>query len=285
MRFVAIDVETANPDMSSICQIGIAHFEQGNLVHEWKSYVNPEDWFDPINVSIHGIDEAVVKGAPLLPALAEEICQRLDDQVTVCHTHFDRVAVQLAFEKYRARVPRCTWLDSACVARRTWEQFARGGYGLANICSHIGYEYKAHDALEDAKAAASVLHAAMEITCLDLNGWLLRVRQPINPTSSEPIRREGKSDGAFFGEVVAFTGALTIPRKEAADLAAASGCQVDSGVTKRTTILVVGDQDVTRLAGHAKSSKHRKAEDLIAMGQGIRILRESDFRHLVQPGS
>ena len=44
--------------------------------------------------------------------------------------------------------------------------------------------------------------------------------------------------------------------------------------------LVVGDQDVQKLAGHNKSSKHRKAEDLILKGQPIRILRESDFLEL-----
>ena len=79
-----------------------------------------------------------------------------------------------------------------------------------------------------------------------------------------------------------FTGALTIPRREAADFAALVGCEVDASVTKRTTLLVVGDQDVQRLAGHEKSSKHRKAEQLTAMGQPIRILRETDFRELVK---
>jgi DNA polymerase-3 subunit epsilon len=73
-----------------------------------------------------------------------------------------------------------------------------------------------------------------------------------------------------------------IPRREAADLAASVGCEVDGGVTKRTTLLVVGDQDVQRLAGHEKSSKHRKAEQLVQMGQPIRILRESDFCELVK---
>jgi DNA polymerase-3 subunit epsilon len=53
-------------------------------------------------------------------------------------------------------------------------------------------------------------------------------------------------------------------------------------VTKKTTILVVGDQDVARLAGHEKSSKHRKAEQLVAEGQQIRIIRESDFKTLVR---
>ena len=74
--------------------------------------------------------------------------------------------------------------------------------------------------------------------------------------------------------------ALTILRSEAADLAASVGCEVDHGVTKRTTILVVGDQDIERLAGHDKSSKHRKAEELIRKGQPIRIIRETDFREL-----
>lgn len=85
----------------------------------------------------------------------------------------------------------------------------------------------------------------------------------------------------MYGEVLVFTGALEIPRREAADLAASIGCSVASGVTKNTTLLVVGDQDVTKLIGKAKSSKHLKAEHLIAKGQEIRIIKESDFKELV----
>jgi len=81
--------------------------------------------------------------------------------------------------------------------------------------------------------------------------------------------------------VLVFTGALSVPRREAADLAASIGCEVAQGITKKTTLLVVGDQDVRHLAGHDKSSKHRKAEDLMAAGQRIRILCEADFRELV----
>jgi DNA polymerase-3 subunit epsilon len=57
---------------------------------------------------------------------------------------------------------------------------------------------------------------------------------------------------------------------------------VDSGVTKDTTLLIVGDLDVGKLApGQSKSSKQLKAEALIAKGQFIRILRESDFLEIV----
>jgi DNA polymerase-3 subunit epsilon len=86
----------------------------------------------------------------------------------------------------------------------------------------------------------------------------------------------------LYGEVIVFTGALEVPRREAADLAAALGCHVSTNVNKETTLLVVGDQDLKRLAGHNKSSKHRKAEELIRMGYPIRIIKESDFLQLIK---
>ncbi len=126
----------------------------------------------------------------------------------------------------------------------------------------------------------------MAETGLDINGWLNRVRQPIDPgKTAERISREANPDGQLYGEVVVFTGELQIHRREAADLAAAMGCKVDAAVTQRTTLLVVGDQDLSRLAGHIKSKKHREAEELIQKGQNIRILRETDFRQLFQLSS
>jgi DNA polymerase III subunit epsilon len=274
--FVAIDVETANADMASICQIGIAHIIDGAIAQEWVTYVDPEDYFDWINVSIHGIDEERVKGAPTLPAIADQLHRFLDNRVGVCHTHFDRIAVLQSFSKYGLRSPSCTWLDSARVARRTWQQFASRGYGLASVCSFLGYEFAHHDALADAKAAAHVLMAAIENTGMGVQGWLQRVEQPCGE-----VARDGNPGGALNGEILVFTGSLELPRWQAAEMAAKVGCTVGEGVTKKTTILVVGDQDISKLAWNDKSSKHRKAEQLIHDGQAIRILRESDFKELV----
>ncbi len=64
MNFVVIDLETANRDQSSICQVGIAHFRDGVLHDSWESLVNPRDDFVPFNVSIHSIDEEKVRFAP-----------------------------------------------------------------------------------------------------------------------------------------------------------------------------------------------------------------------------
>jgi DNA polymerase III subunit epsilon len=210
---------------------------------------------------------------------ASEIQHAIRGAVVVTHTTFDRLALHQARTKCNAPPFTCTWLDSACVARRTWRELS--GYGLSNICKTIGYNFRHHDALEDAKASGQIMLAAMAKSGLDLNGWLERVRQPIELSFEQRIVRNGNPVGELYGEVLVFTGALTIPRREATDYAAQMGCEVAENVTKRTTILVVGDQDLGQLAGHQKSRKHRRAEELIKKGQSIRILRETDFRELV----
>lgn len=282
MDFVAIDVETANADLSSICQIGIVRYTDGTLSDEWKTYVDPEDFFSPINVSIHGIEESTVQNAPKLYELADKIYHYLDKNVVISHTHFDRVSMHQALSKYNLRSPEPIWLDSARVARRAWEKFAWSGWGLVNICREIGYEFKCHDALEDAKAAAVVFLAAMERSGLDINGWLRRVEQPIDSSHIQPIKCEGNPEGSLYGNNVVFTGALEIPRRKAAEMAARIGCNVQTGVNKDTTMVIVGDQDIRKLTGHEKSSKHRRAEELIVKGQEIWIICEEDFREFVK---
>lgn len=271
--------------MASICQIGVVKYVEGELFEEWSSLIDPEDYFDFINTGIHGITEEDVVGSPIFPKVVSGLTRFLDNAICVSHTHFDRVSISRAIRKYGLVEFNTTWLDSSMVARRAWVELARSGYGLANICNKIGYTFKHHDALEDAKASAQVLLAAVEATGLDVESWLKRVKQPIDPTnvsSGAAIKRDGNPEGQLYGEVIVFTGALEIPRKQAADLAASIGCSVDASITNKTSLLVVGDQDITRLAGKEKSSKHLRAEVLIKKGQNIRIIKESDFKELVR---
>lgn len=281
MKFISIDVETANADLASICQIGIVTFQDEKIVEIWETYINPEDEFDFMNISIHGIDEHTVMKAPTFPNIFQDVRLRLEGQVVVSHMPFDRIAIGQVIEKYKLSTFTCDWLDSAKVARRTWTEFAYSGYGLKNLSEMLGIEFKHHNAAEDARAAGEILLKATQETSININDWFDRVKRPIFiQPYREKIKREGSPDGHLYGEVVVFTGALTIPRQHAADLAANSGCQVNPSVTEITTILVVGNQDVRRLAGHEKSSKHRKAEMLIEKGNNIRILTESDFMKL-----
>lgn len=283
LNFVSIDVETANPDMASICQIGVAVVEGGKIVDEWQSLVDPQAFFDPRCVSVHGIRESDVVGAPTFAELSGALSRLLQGRVVVSHSGFDRTAVSRAYAAAEVPVGPITWLDSAMVVRRTWSQFSRGGYGLANVAQFLGIEFRHHDALEDAKAAAQVVIRAAD----EQGGGLERLqelvrRAPASRSAAQAKNPEPNPEGPLFGELIVFTGSLAIPRAEAKAMAAELGCQVKGSVTKNTSMLVVGDQDISRLAGKEKSEKHLKAEALMEKGAAIRVLKESDFFAMVE---
>ena len=290
LTFNSIDVETANADRASICQIGIVHIRDGEIENQWQTLVNPEAWFDPWNISIHGIDESAVRYSPTLPAVRDELRARLRGTVLVSHTAFDRVAFERAMTKYDLEQLQVTWLDSAKIARRAWpESYGRSGYGLKNIAKNLGISFDHHDALEDARAAAEIVLHACASTEIDIEGWLRRVERPIFPSSpgsssssATSVKREGNVAGALFGETILFTGSLGLRRRLAADMAAQAGCHVVDNVSKRVTMLIVGIQDESKLNGYEKSSKHRKVETLITKGSEIQILSEKDFSELME---
>lgn len=284
MRFVSVDVETANADMATLCQVGLARFDNGEVVETWTKLIDPESFFDPFNTEIHGITKEDVAGSPRFPEIVGELQAFIGGDVLVCHTHFDRVAFGQACAKYKLPLLGATWLDSARVARRAWDQFRYKGYGLWNLCNHIGHKFEHHDALADAIAAGKVLNAACEHSGLTVQDWLEKVENPLDPNAVlPPIASEGNPEGAFYGQTVVFTGALTVPRREAAEKATAAGFNVGSGVTKKTNYLILGDVDISRLAeGSDKSNKHQKAENLIRKGANLQILQETDFFELLK---
>jgi len=281
MNFLAIDVETANPDMASICQIGFVIYNDGKLVEEWKTFLDPEDYFDINNVSIHGISESDVRKSPKFPDVYKFLKEKLEKYICICHTHFDWVSLNQVCNKYELSTIENKWLDTAKVSRRCWSEFAQKGYGLKNVCNKLGFTFKHHDALEDAKASAFILLTAMKEKNYTIDEWMLSVNRPITkPKSYSYENIKGNPDGDLYGEVMVFTGKLQIERKNAQRMAADIGCDVIKNVTKETTILVVGDRDIK--FDNPKSNKHQKAEKYISNGLNIKILQESDFLALFE---
>jgi DNA polymerase-3 subunit epsilon len=185
--FVALDVETANKDIGSICQIGLAGFTDGALVWEWSSLINPEERFSAFNINIHGLTAADVADAPTLPEVAKTLRAWMNRQVVVCHTMFDQRALTQGFAKYGLPELTCRWLDSCQVARKTWS--SPDGYSLPVICGLIGHTFTHHDALEDAKAAGALILAAGRKTGLTPTGWLKGERCHLKLHLSKPHTR------------------------------------------------------------------------------------------------
>lgn len=276
MRFAAIDFETANSKLSSICQVGISVFQFGKEAATLSILIDPQDYFDPNNSMVHGITEANVIGKPNFAQAYVEFVSLLNGAIVVSHSWFDRTALTQSCRLHHLAFPNCTWLNTIDVARSVFPQFVSNGYGLANMAKEFGFDFNHHDALEDARVTGAILIKAIEDSGFSLEDWVIRLNQT-KRKYSDKIKLVGKELGPLTGEVCVFTGELKISREKAAKIANDAGAAIDSSVTKRTTIVIVGDQDLERLAGKMKSSKHLKAEELASKGQPIRILQERDF--------
>lgn len=265
-NFVVIDVETANANLSSICQIGIAVFDGETLIDEYVSLVNPQTYFDIMNVSIHGIDEADVQHAPTISEIEPIIRQYFAQGVVCSYGSFDRTALDRAI----GNIPS-VWLDITKVVRRTWDKFAWAGYGLASMSDYLNIELNNHhDALSDAKVAGQVLACAMRETRFDLDGIIKRANQTLTLNyENSRTKLKGNPDGEYYGETLVFTGVLSIPRSEATVLANAKGFDVSPSVNSKTNYLVKGLAEPEKLNGKDMSTKESKALTLIQKGQDI----------------
>ncbi|UFW65803.1 3'-5' exonuclease [Rhizobium laguerreae] len=180
-RFVAIDVETANSDRASICQIGLACVRPDNSIETWMTYVDPRtnDWSCS---RIHGITARTVKGARSFHEVFPQLEQALSGKVVYQHSAFDQSAIAAACARGGLILPTWNWRDSVQVARAAWPELkGSGGHGLASLKNYLGLGFTHHDAEEDAKASAEVVlraeRQAVEPRAADLP---VRPYTPIN---------------------------------------------------------------------------------------------------------
>ncbi len=156
MNFVAIDVETACAERSSICQIGIAVFQQGKMVRCEGRLIDPEMPFLAFNSNLHGIVSEHVAGAPTWKIAYPVLREWLSNRTLVSHTYFDRVALLAACRRYQLEMfPYVQWVDSCEIARRAWPHLSN--HKLTSLAEHFKMEYRAHDAAEDARVAGEIL--------------------------------------------------------------------------------------------------------------------------------
>jgi len=159
--FCVVDVETANYSRHSICQIGIACFRAGKMVESWQSLVDPEEPFNGFNVGLHGIGPETVAGAPNWAGIFPEVERLLTGAAVASHTDFDRAALTLACEKAQIQpVAYHKWLDTCRLAREAFPETPN--HKLTTLARCFGIQYKAHDALEDARVAGMVLSMALD---------------------------------------------------------------------------------------------------------------------------
>ncbi len=155
LDFVAIDVETASSECSSICQLGIAVFQDGKLARCERRFINPETRFLPFNTRLHGIASEDVADAPTWKDIYPELRGHLCGCTIVSHTFFDRTAIFGACSRYDcAMFSYVRWIDTCAAARRTWPDLS--SHALASLARHFEIEYRSHDAAEDARVSGQI---------------------------------------------------------------------------------------------------------------------------------
>lgn len=122
-EFIVIDFETANSDLSSICQIGLVHFMNGEITKRWESLIDPEDYFDGMNICIHGITEENVEGAPKFPEIFNQLKSYIQEKTVVSHGWFDACCLGKVLKKYELQLISTTWIDSTKIVRRSLIRF------------------------------------------------------------------------------------------------------------------------------------------------------------------
>lgn len=157
-RFIAVDVETAAYDVSSICQIGLAFVGLDNTIKTYSSYVDPQARFAGGNTRLHGINAHSVKGAPTFAQILPELRSVMETHPLVQHSSFDEKAFGAACRNAGLPILMSFWSDSVAIARKAWPELrGNGGHGLANLKKVLNLHFRHHDAGEDARAAAQVV--------------------------------------------------------------------------------------------------------------------------------
>ena len=154
---VAIDVETANEQRLSICQIGLAWFQEGAVKTQAWLVRPPENRYAGINIGVHGIKPEMTVDASTLRKLWPDIRTHLDGRIVIAHNRaFDIDCLKKTLNHYRRdfgdRTTGCTLRMARSLALGTSDN------KLPTLCEHYGIPLENHhDA--DADATACLLLA------------------------------------------------------------------------------------------------------------------------------
>ncbi|MEQ9999303.1 exonuclease domain-containing protein [Corynebacterium sp. KPL4015] len=327
LDFVAVDVETANDNWGSICQIGAVRYRDGQETASQSWLCTPPpglEHFAEINISIHGITAADVEGAMPFATAAAELFDFIGSDVIVAHNvQFDSSALRSGLLAAGADVPTIPLACSLALSRDASTQgvISVANHKLPTVVKHLGgASFTHHDATEDARAAGTIITALAQrfghtgsitdlftsrefrLGCLGSSAILPVLRAHTAPTSGDDLgagtdfrdstRSAGTSkksasssrapwqavatpdtipdpnpdadpQGALYGQHVTLTGDFDPYDKGLLWQGIAKrGGQVGKNVTKKTTLLVVGEWA-------KKTSKEKRAEELQEKGQDI----------------
>lgn len=308
MDFISIDFETATRERNSPCELGLA-FVQGNKIVDSKSWmIKPIQfpYFDPFNISIHGITpDDVADKLEFDDLWNDEILPLIEGKILIAHNAaFDFSVLRKTLESYKIPFPSLQYSCSYIISKRVFQGLI--SYDLASLCRHSNISRPNHRAENDSIACAELSIKLFETAGIgsfeDFPTKLLTSLGRLYQGGYEPSRsnyysgsngnrartlnhndikgdpEKNDQSSIFYGAKVVFTGTLSsMARAEAWKLVADIGGIISDSVTKDTDFLIVGQQDFRIVGDDGMSKKQEKAQALLEKGHAIEVISEADF--------
>ena len=157
MKYIAFDVETPNGANARMSAIGVTVVENGEIIQELSTLVNPETWFHSFNIRLTGITSEAVADAPTFPELWPQLEPIFSSGLLIAHNAaFDMGVLSKCLQNYGIR-----WKDTtpyACTVQMGRRCFPHlPNHKLDTLCAYLGIPLEHHQAGSDSRACASLL--------------------------------------------------------------------------------------------------------------------------------
>lgn len=158
-RFFVIDVETTGNKIGTdkIIQIGAILIENGEIIEQFASFVNPNRKLSSFIKQFTGIEDEMLSKAPTFDLIAPMLSEMLEDAYFVAHNvPFDLAFLKAEFRKCGERWKNCPSLDTVELSRLLFPSL--NSYKLNQLATEFSLEHdRPHRADSDAEATAQLL--------------------------------------------------------------------------------------------------------------------------------
>lgn len=167
IRYAAIDFETAYWGPGSACSLGITVSDGTKITDEWYRLIKPHSMnFDPDCVRVNGIRAADVENEMPFPAYWKEIADHLEGNIVFAHNaRFDMGVLASVLDVYDLPDIHFLYGDTVAMSRILWKELPN--HKLNTVADHLGFAFRHHEAMDDARACELIVRKAVELTEAD----------------------------------------------------------------------------------------------------------------------
>lgn len=280
-NYCVVDIETTGfnslfDDIIEICAIRVRN---GNILENFCELVKPDNDIPAYITELTGITPAMVENARSLQQVLPDFLDFVKDDIILGHNitfdlHFLSDSSNYLFHKPFLN----NYINTLPLSRRAFPNIDK--HTLKALSEQLSLSPPSHRAEADC-IATKHLYDKITATAAEHNIDLFK-RNQVKASDVVATTNEFDENNPFYNKVCVFTGALSIVRKEAMQLIANVGGINGDTVTKTTDFLIVGSTDYSASLKGEKSSKLKKAEKLIELGQDLQILTEETFLSLIK---